>query len=131
MKVSRLPRLLVFFLSIAITATFFWGIVHSFIPARAVSDPTLTAATSLPASPEPPAASITPSRSTTPSPVARVTETPQPEPPEEFTPTPTATPVIQYADTESVTALAILLVMVVLVGVVVGERNLRKKHPGK
>jgi hypothetical protein len=122
MKSHFLPRSLVILLSILVTVTFFIGMFQSYSLARAVSNPTVLPATD--------------------SPTATLTSTPQPtisetptlgEPTAEPThkrvwpPTPTPPPISLYADTIHVTSLAIVLVVVILVGVIIGERNLRRK----
>jgi len=59
-----------------------------------------------------------------------------PTPPPTYTPIPTAVPTpisrTVYADTTGIIALAILMVVVVLIGVTLGERSPReKKEPKK
>ena len=138
-------RIFIILLSILIAVTFFVGSLHTFTSAQAATVlddlapktglsstnreliPTSTSAADLPPlgpTPTPPSASLLPPPATD----APLMPTLAP------TLTPTASPISKklYADTTGVIALGILMVVVVLIGIILGERSLlKKKEPTK
>jgi hypothetical protein len=141
MNHSHLPRSLVILLFILVAGTFFVGTLRAFIPAQAgiVMDDlalkadlsTSTSTTGFPPpgpTPTPLPASLLPP----PTDAATLMPTPPPTDIPEPTALPTPVPYTHYADTTGIIALAILLVVVVLVGTLLGERRPRqKKEPQK
>jgi hypothetical protein len=141
MNQSHLPRSLVILLFILVAATFFVGILHSFIPAHAavVLDDLaprvdLSTATSNADFPSPGPTPTPSPASLLPPPIGEATSLP--------TPAPTVTDTTQadgelnsdldeeplyISDMTGIIALGILMVIVVLVGVAWGGRILRKK----
>lgn len=141
MNPSRLPRTLIVLLFILVAITFLVGTLRSFASAQAAviledasqtgprsgdaPAPTLTPTlniltppptfTPLPASLLPPA---TPVETSMPTPEPTVTLTP--------TATPSPPPKLYITDMTGIVSLGILLVVVILVGVTWGERNLRR-----
>jgi hypothetical protein len=128
MNPPHFPRSLVILMFILVTCTFFVGTLRTFAPAQAaivfetptqqVDLPTATSTADFP----------TPGPTLTPPPASQLPpptdeEALIPTPPPTYTPTPISYTV--YADTTGVIALAILLVVVVLVGLVLGGRSLR------
>jgi len=164
MTQSHLPRALFTLLFILVAVTFLVGILHAFVPARAVvvldtpaqntNLPTSTSTADFP-SPGPPltpppasllppatgAATLIPtppltSAATSLMPPATPSATLIPTPASTFTDTPQAAAAessgqvpepIYISDMTGVTALGILMVVVVLVGITWGGRNFRKK----
>ena len=126
------PRSLVILLFILVAGTFIVGTLRTFAPARAatvLSDLAPTS-TSMADFPPPGPTSTPPPASLLPPPTGEATS--EPTPPPTYTLNPTALPdYTVYADTTGVIALAILLVVVVLVGMAFGQRNLRRKKETK
>jgi hypothetical protein len=114
----QLPRSFIILLSILIAATFLVGTLLTYASAQAADFPLLGSTPTLPSiSLLPPPANDAPSM-----------QTPSP------TLTPTASPISTtvYADTTGIIALGILMVVVVLIGIIWGERSLlKKKEPIK
>ena len=141
MTQSHLSRALFTLLFILVGVTFLVGILHAFVPARAVvvldspaqniNLPTSTSTADFlsPGPPlTPPPASLlppaTPEETLIPTPAPTVTNTPQAAVAESSEQAPEP---IYISDMTGVTALGILMVVVVLVGITWGERNFRKK----
>jgi hypothetical protein len=127
MNHNHLPRLLVTLLLILVAGTFFVGTLRAFVPGRAgavmddlVLKADLPTATSVAGFSTPGPTPTLLSESLLPSPTEE--EAPLP------TPVATSAPVDHtvYADTTGIIALAILLVVVVLVGTILGERKPKK-----
>jgi len=140
----QLPRSFIILLSILIAVTFFVGSLRTFASAQAATVldnltyktdrlssvrgliPTSVSSDfpSLGPTPTPPSASLLPPAATD----APLMQTPAPT----LTPTVSPIPKTEYADTTGVIALGILMVVVVLIGIIWGERNLlQKKEPTK
>ena len=141
MNHTHLPHSLVILLFILVAGTFFVGTLLTFASAHAaivLEDPApkadLPTSTSVAVFPTP-GPTLTPlPASLLPPPTGEAIF--MPTPPPTYTPVPTAIPTpishTVYADTTGIIALAILLVVVVLIGTVLGERKPRqKKEPQK
>jgi hypothetical protein len=124
MNHTHLPRSLVILIFILVVGTFVAGTLRAFVTARAAIEmddlaqrvdlPTSTLIVEFP----------TPGLTPTPLPASLL-----PPPTDSLIPTEIPTPVDHtvYADTIGIIALAILLVVVVLIGTVLGERKPRRK----
>ncbi len=127
MNHTQLPRPLVIVLFILVIGFFLIGTLRAFIPAHALSNATVTPTVTL-ALKTPSTTPVEPENEALGSTLA-VTNTRQAGSEEIFTPTPNPTPIDKtvYADTTSIIALAILMVVVILVGIAWGGRRPRKK----